>query len=221
MHTELLLDDLTKENPCRVIRLSVSHAQLPGLSVTLAVSSVNSCKLSVDYQESCVWPLCAVHVLPAGYPCVYSCSGVTIGQTARPLTACSGLPDRLLLFVLYCLEKKQKTKKTKQCPDLTKGSSCMNVNSEAQRWWKHSLARAEALRLHLPGSLKSQVYQASQTVVVRIQSLKTIPSVCHAKYSALESNSISCFVLYYLHCVLSFLLSDSGNFQQEVWELCG
>lgn len=33
---------------------------------------------------------------PAVYLCVSACAGVYVGQTARPLTALSGLPNRLL-----------------------------------------------------------------------------------------------------------------------------
>lgn len=72
---------------------------------------------------------------PAVYLCVSACAGVYVGQTARPLTALSGLPNRLL-SVLHCfclLCKKKKLLSWQQGLSVTQGS-----DSTAERWWKCS-----------------------------------------------------------------------------------
>lgn len=134
-----------------------------------AVLSVCLVVLSVHYKDTVCntriynpWYFFALSKLslytPAVYLCVSACAGVYVGQTARPLTALSGLPNRLLsvlhCFCLLCKKKKSTV--------LAAGPFCDSG------LWFHSremmkmqptllsffvcICLCESLRLHLPGS---------------------------------------------------------------------
>lgn len=77
---------------------------------------------------------------PTVYLCPSACVGAYAGQTAHPLSALGGLPDRLLLSVLYCycLLWRLKHKKRITGPG-TVAAPCLRVQiHRQQRWWKWS-----------------------------------------------------------------------------------